>query len=92
MPGLLQLRAHLAAENSHVVSFREVKLDFELYYIIQEQQQCLALLLTLNPDLVVIPPEGAIPHGGAGCGSREQQWHPQEHRHPMTRLLPSKQL
>ena len=34
MPGLLQLRANLAADISHVVSFREVKLDFELYYII----------------------------------------------------------
>ena len=32
MPGLLQLRANLAADISHVVSFREVKLDFELYY------------------------------------------------------------
>ena len=30
MPGLLQLRANLAADISHVVSFREVKLDFEL--------------------------------------------------------------
>ena len=34
MPGLLQLRANLAADISHVVSFREVKLDFELYYIV----------------------------------------------------------
>jgi len=33
---LLQLRANLAADISHVVPFREVKLDFELYYIIYQ--------------------------------------------------------
>ena len=44
MPGLLQLRANLAADISHVVPFREVKLDFELYYKLIRLQNSFPLL------------------------------------------------
>ena len=43
MPGLLQLRANLAADISHVVSFREVKLDFELYRIVTVTEMLLII-------------------------------------------------
>ena len=44
MPGLLQLRAKLAADISHVC-FWEVKLDFELYYIIRCNVSCVERVL-----------------------------------------------
>ena len=64
MPGLLQLRANLAADISHVVSFREVKLDFELYYIIYWLVMCLAILQLLPLSIV-----SAIISASTDCNS-----------------------
>ena len=52
MPGLLQLRANLAADISHVVSFREVKLDFELYYIVMSQSSGTIVVFAITIDVI----------------------------------------